>query len=113
MTKKYKNEQLLKFLVIIGAVVGLITLILRFTPYAGYGFPIVDPLVALDYVIVFIIGIVIVVLTFWVGLRPNNPIPFHWLVFFILGVLLVVFGAGIWACVLLIIAGLIALIEDL
>lgn len=111
MTKKYKNEQLLKFLVIIGAVVGLITLILRLLGYESYGF--VHPLEALDIVVVFIIGVVIVVLTFWVGLRPDNPIPFHWLVFFILGVLLVVFGAGIWACVLLIIAGLIALIEDL
>ena len=111
MTKKYKNEQLLKFLVIIGAVVGLITLILRLLGYESYGF--VNPLVALDIVVVFIIGVVIVVLTFWVGLRPDNPIPFHWLVFFILGVLLVVFGAGIWSCVLLIIAGLIALIEDL
>ena len=113
MTKKYKNEQLLKFLVISGAVVGLITLILRLIGYERYGFPVVDPLVTLDYIIVFIIGLVIVVLTFWVGLKPDNPIPFHWLVFFILGVLLVVFGAGIWACVLLIIAGLIALIEDL
>jgi hypothetical protein len=61
----------------------------------------------------FIIAVVIVVLTFLVGLKPNDPIPFHWIVLLILGILLIVFGAGIWAGVLLIIAFLIGLIEDL
>jgi len=111
MVKHYKNEQLIKFLVIIGAVVGLVTLILRLAGLENYGY--VDPLIALNEIIVFIIGLVIVALTFLVGIRPNDPIPFHWLVFLILAILLVVFGAGIWACVLLIIAFLIALIEDL
>lgn len=101
----------MKFLTIIGAIVGLVTLILWLARYENYGF--VDPLVALDRVIVFIVGLVIVILTFWVALKPNNPIPFHWLVLIILAVLLVVFGAGIWACVLVLIAGLIGLIEDL
>ncbi|MFW9897234.1 MAG: hypothetical protein ACFFD7_15635, partial [Candidatus Thorarchaeota archaeon] len=60
-----------------------------------------------------IIGVVIVVLTLLVGLRPNEPLPFHWLVLFILAILLAVFGAGIWAAVLVIIAAIIGLIEDL
>ncbi len=111
MKKHYKNEQLMKFLVIIGALVGLATLILSFASIGEYGY--VPPLVALDRVVVFIIGIVVVVLTFWCALRPNDPIPFHWLVLFILAILLVVFGAGIWACVLVVIAALIGLIEDL
>jgi hypothetical protein len=111
MTKNYKNGQLMKFLTIIGAIVGLVTLILRLANVENYGY--VDPLIALNEVVVFIIGLVVVILTFWVALKPNNPIPFHWLVLIILGVLLVVFGAGIWACVLVIIAALIGLIEDL
>ena len=111
MTKHYKNEQLMKFLVIIGAIVGLATLILGLAGLESYGF--IDPLLTFNQVIVFIIGLVIVVLTFLVALRPNDPIPFHWLVLIILAILLVVFGAGIWACVLVLIAGLIGLIEDL
>ncbi len=111
MKKHYKNEQLMKFLVIIGALVGLATLILSIAGFGYYGY--VNPLVALDRVIVFIIGLVVVVLTFWCALKPNDPIPFHWLVLFILAILLVVFGAGIWACVLVVIAALIGLIEDL
>ncbi len=111
MTKKYKNEQLMKFLTIIGAVVGLFTLIFGLAGLKNYGF--INPNFVGNAILNFIVGLVIVVLTFLVGLKPNSPLPFHWLVLLILGVLLVIFGAGIWACVLLIIAGLIGLIEDL
>ena len=111
MTKHYKNEGIMKILTILGALVGLATLILRLTGLDNYGF--IEPVLALGLVLDFIVGIVVVALTFLVGLRPNKPLPFHWLVLFILGILLVIFGAGIWACVLVIIAGLIGLIEEL
>ena len=111
MDKHYKNEQIMKILTILGALVGLATLILRLAGLENYGF--VEPVLALGLVIDFIVGIVIVVLTFLVALKPNAPLPFHWLILFILGILLVVFGAGIWAAVLVIIAALIGLIEDL
>ena len=111
MTKHYKNDGLMKFLTIIGALVGLATLILSLAGVGNYG--LVNPVFALNYIVNFIIGLVVVVLTFLAAFRPNDPIPFHWLVLFILGILLVIFGAGIWAGVLVIIAGLIGLIEDL
>ena len=111
MTKKYKNESLMKILVILGALVGLITLILGLAGIENYGY--VDAVFAIHYIINFIIGLVIVILTLWVGLRPNNPIPFHWLVLIIFAILLVLFGAGIWSCVLVLIAGIIGIIEEL
>ncbi len=111
MAKHYKNQQLMKLLTIVGAIVGLLTLILGLANIENYAF--VDPLVTFNEVIVFIMGLVIVVLTFLVGLKPDDPIPFHWIVLLILGILLIVFGAGIWAGILLIIAFLIGLIEDL
>ena len=111
MTKKYKNEGLMKVLVILGALVGLITLILGLARIENYGF--INPLLTFNEIIVFIIGLVIVVLTFWVGFKPNDPIPFHWVILIIFAILLVVFGAGIWACVLVLIAGLIGIIEEL
>ncbi|MFX0140658.1 MAG: hypothetical protein ACFFDN_43870 [Candidatus Hodarchaeota archaeon] len=118
MAKKYKNEKLMKFLVIIGAIVGLVTLILGLPGINIPNYAYIDAVFyiapyPLGEIINFIIGLVIVILTFFVALRPNNPIPFHWLVFIILGIFLVLFGAGIWACVLLIIAGLIGIIEEL
>ncbi|HUW89763.1 MAG TPA: hypothetical protein VMV43_04515 [Candidatus Nanopelagicaceae bacterium] len=111
MGKHYKNEQIMKFLTIVGALVGLATLILGLAGLENYGF--IDPVFALHAVLNFIVGLVIVILTFLVALKPNKPLPFHWLVLFILAILLVIFGAGIWACVLVIIAALIGLIEDL
>ena len=111
MAKKYKNDGLMKLLTVLGALVGLVSLILGLAGLENYGF--VNPLGTLDRIVTFIVGLVVVVLTFLAALKPGNPIPFHWLVLIILGILLVIFGAGIWACVLVIIAGLIGLIEDL
>ena len=113
MTKKYKNDGLMKVLVILGALVGLVTLIFRLAGLEGYGLDWPNAVVTIHYIVDFIIGLVIVILTFWVGFRPNNPIPFHWLVLIILAILLVVFGAGIWSCVLVLIAGIIGIIEEL
>jgi len=114
MTKHYKNEGLMKILTVLGALIGLVYIINGFAGLAGLSFlPIIVNIQLLDIIISLIIGLVIVVLTFLVGLRPNSPLPFHWLVLLILGILLVIFNAGIWACVLLVIAALIGLIEEL
>jgi hypothetical protein len=112
MRKHYKNEGLMKFLTIIGALVGLAFLILGLLQLdAGYG--VIPGIQVLEPILLFIVGLVIVILTFLTAIKPGQPLPFHWLVLFILGILLVIFGAGIWAGVLVIIAGLIGLIEDL
>jgi len=101
----------MKLLTVLGALVGLVTLILGLARIENYGF--INPVFALGEILNFIVGLVIVILTFLVALKPDKPLPFHWLVLFILAILLVLFGAGIWACVLVIIAALIGLIEDL
>ena len=112
MTKHYKNEQIMKILTVLGALVGLATIILGLVDMPNYAF--VGPFLGATYAILnIIVGIVIVVLTFLVALKPNKPLPFHWIILFILGILLVAFGAGIWACVLVIIAAIIGLIEAL
>ena len=111
MGKKYKNESLMQIFTILGGIVGLVSVILGFSNLPTYGF--VDALVVLDRIVLLIIGIAVAIITLWAGLKPNNPIPFHLLVLLILGILLIVFGGGIWAGVLLIIAFLIGLIEHL
>lgn len=110
MTKKYKNGQLMKFLTIIGAVVGLVYLILRLANIDKYQVLPID--VGVNIVVNFIIGLVVVILTFWVALKPNDPIPFHWFVLLIFAILLIIF-VDIIAGVLVLIAFLIGLIEDL
>lgn len=98
-----------------GALFGLAYIISGFASLAGIGFvPIIMLAIApLEAILNLIVGLVIVILTFLVAMKPNKPLPYHWLVLFILGILLVVFGAGIWACVLVVIAALIGLIEEL
>jgi len=110
MARHYKNEGIMKVLTILGGIAGLLTIILRL---AGYDYSFFDPVTGLDTVIKLIVGIVISIITIWAGLKPNNPIPFHWVMLIILAVLLIVFGAGVLACVLVIIAALIGIIEDL
>ena len=115
MTKHYKNQQLMKFLTIVGALVGLAYIISGFASLTGIVFlPIIVPAIApLEAILNLIVGLVVVILTFLVAMKPNKPLPFHWIVLFILGILLVIFGAGILACVLVVIAALIGLIEEL
>ncbi|MFX0080544.1 MAG: hypothetical protein ACFE94_02225 [Candidatus Hodarchaeota archaeon] len=107
--RHYKNEGIMKFLTIIGGLVALASqlfAIFEFSwplgRYVGY------------YSIVYaIIGIFISIITIYTAIKPNDPFPFHWLFLFVLGVLLIIFAGGILACVLLIVAALIGLIEVL
>jgi len=114
MTKHYKNEGIMKVLTVLGGLVGLVYIINGFASLAGVSFlPLIVNIQLLDTIIMLIIGLVVVILTLLVALKPNKPLPFHWLMLFILAILLVIFRAGIWACVLVIIAALIGLIEEL
>ncbi len=113
MAKHYKNEQIMKILTVLGALVGLVYIINGFARLAGVGFlPLMVNIQLLETIINLIIGLVVVILTFLVALKPNRPLPFHWLVLFILGFLLIIFGAEIIACLLVVIAAIIGLVEE-
>lgn len=111
MTKVYKNEGIMRFLTIVGALIGLAYLIVRITGI-GTQYQVYPIDVGLHIVVNFIVGLVVVILTLLVGLKPNEPLPFHWLVLFILAILLIIF-VDIIAGVLVLIAFLIGLIEEL
>jgi hypothetical protein len=109
MAKKYKNEGIMKFLTVIGGLVALASQI-----FALANFPwILGRYVGFYDPVYVIIGIVISVITIYTAIKPNSPFPFHWLFLFILGILIVIFAGGIIACVLLVVAALIGLIEEL
>jgi len=101
----------MKLCTILGGVVGLAFVILGFLNL-DQDISVIGAVVQdLGPILNLIVGLVVVALTLLVGIRPDDPIPFHWLVLFILGVLLIVFGGGVWACALLIIAALIGIID--
>jgi len=107
MAKKYEHNDLMKILTILGGLVGLASAILVI---ANYDLP--ATISAFDRVVSGIVGIVIAVLTLLCAMRPDDPIPWHWIILFVLAILLIVFS-GLWGGVLVIIAALIGLIDDL
>ena len=118
--KHYRHEGIMKFLVIVGALVGIATIILRIA--AAFGLPSVNLYPFYEgiqfgeiagLIIIGIVGIIICFISILTAIRPSSPFPFHWLLIFILGILIIVFGGGIWACALHIIAALIGIIDEL
>ena len=116
--KHYKNEAIIKILLVLGGLIALLTQLFSLlnltyipTPYyyrwsAGY------------WVIILIIGMFISILTIFCGMRKESKgggeiLPFNWATFLILAILLWVFGGGLIAVLLVAIAFLIALIEEL
>ncbi|MGQ4874196.1 MAG: hypothetical protein ACTSVV_16820 [Promethearchaeota archaeon] len=116
--KHYKNEGIIKLLVVLGGIIGFLTAFfslfsLAYIPsywnphwYSGY------------WIIYSVIGMIVGIFTILCGMRKQSKkggeiLPFHWLTFLILAILIIIFNGGLIACILLIIAFLIALIEDL
>ncbi|TFF95424.1 MAG: hypothetical protein EU544_02795 [Promethearchaeota archaeon] len=116
--KHYKNETILKLLVVLAGVLALVTQLFALLNYA-YIPTIIYPTWYGGYRIIYlIIGLIISVFIILCGLRKESSggggiVPFHWVTFLIFAILVVVFGGGLLPCLLLVIAFLIALIEDL
>jgi len=106
--KRYKNNDLMKFLVIIGGLLGILLPILAIARV----YSIWSVNVGVDPIVNVILAIIFSLLALLSAIRPGDPIPWNWLVLFILAILMLVFGASIGA-LLVILAALIGLIEDL
>lgn len=115
MTKKYKHHDLIKILVILGGVVGILEGISIILSLAGSGIPylgefrVIGGIAPIISAIILLVGAVLALVC---GLKPDDPIPFHWLMFLILAIWLIVFG-GLFGGVLCLIAFLIGLIDEL
>ena len=114
MTKKYRHYDLIKILVVLGGVVGILEGISIILSYAGAGIPYLGTyrVITFEPIVSAIICLVGAVLALICGLRPDDPFPFHWLMFLIFAIWLIIFGA-LFGGVLCLIAFLIGLIDDL
>ncbi len=114
MTKKYKHHDLIKILVILGGVVGILEGISIILSMAGSGIPYLGTyrIIRFEPIISAIVCLVGAVLALVCGLKPDDPIPFHWLMFLIFAIWLIIFGA-LFGGVLCLIAFLIGLIDEL
>ncbi len=107
--KKYKNNDLMKFLTVIGGLLGILLPLLHLSGvYSSWSFSVGG----IDEIIAVILAVIFSLFALLSAIRPGDPIPWSWLVLFILAILMFVFGASIGA-LLVILAALIGLIEDL
>ncbi|MHA1150943.1 MAG: hypothetical protein ACTSR8_22205 [Promethearchaeota archaeon] len=123
--KHYKNEGLIKFLVIIAGIIALAWVLSGLIGLFGYGYYYAPVFVSpywmgytIQRIIFLIVGLIVAIFTIICGIqKPSKKggliVPFEWWMFLVLAILVIVFGGGLIACILLIIAFLIALIEEL
>jgi len=102
--KDYKNYKLISFLCIIGGLVGVV-------------FAIIDLVngvqaVNIERILYSFLGIVFSIVVLLQCLKPDNPVPYHWLLFIIFGILVAIF-ANLVGGIIVIIGGLVALIDVL
>lgn len=102
--KDYKNYKLISFICIIGALVGVV-------------FAIIDMIngvqaANIERILYSLLGIVFSIVVLFQCLKPDNPIPYHWLLFIIFGILIAIF-ANLVGGIVVIIGGLVALIDVL
>jgi len=110
MVKYYKHNKLIKLLTIAGGLAGLMYCLYQISTttrieswYEIFGFGIF---------VQNLIGMIIAALTVLVALKPDDPLPWHWLLLLAFGILLIIFSwlmGGI--CVL--IGAVAGLIDDI
>ncbi len=102
--KDYKNSKLISFICIIGGLVGVVFAILRMVN------------LDLENILYGFLGLVFSIVVIIQCLKPDDPIPYHWLLFIIFGILIAIFAGlsgGLVAGIIIIIGGLVALIDVL
>ena len=97
-------EEVAKVLAILGVVIAIIEAILILI---GRSFLSYYPLGWIGAILSILIAIIVLLS----AVRPNDPIPLHWILLIILGILLIVFGSVIGG-ILILIAGIIKLIDN-
>jgi len=110
IVKYYKHNKIIKILTIFGSFLGLIYCILQITNttytiswegISGWG-----------RLLWCFIGMNVTVLTLLVAFKPDDPLPWHWLLLLIFAALTSVFSF-IWGGILILGGGVIALIDDI
>ena len=110
MVKYYKHNKIIKILTIIGGFAGLMycfyqisstTQINNWNEIFGFGRFVRN-----------LIGMIIATLTLLVALKPDDPLPWHWLLLLTFAILLIIFSY-LMGGILVLIGGVLGLIDDI
>ena len=110
MVKYYKHNKIIKILTIIGGFAGLMyclyqisskTQIISWYEIFGFGRFVRN-----------LIGMIIATLTLLVALKPDDPLPWHWLLLLAFAILLIIFSY-LMGGILVLTGGVLGLIDDI
>lgn len=110
MVKYYKHNKIIKFCTVLGALLGF--LYCFFTLLNTNSFTIWPISFSINGVNGIIIGMIAATLTFLVTMKPDDPLPWHWLTLIVFGVLLFIF-CNILPGILVFIGAIIGIIDDI
>jgi hypothetical protein len=112
----YRHKGLIKLFAILGALLGLAVCIWQIAGgapnllYLWAG--ITGQAGQVGFYILYVVGFVICVLALIMAM-DSTAIPLHWALCFVFGILILVFGGGVWALLLLVVAGTIGIVDEL
>jgi len=110
VVKYYKHNKIIKVLTIIGSFAGLI--------YCLYQISSTTQIISWNEIFGFgrfvrnLIGMIIAALTLLVAFKPDDPLPWHWLLLLAFSVLLLFFSY-LMGGILVLIGGVLGLIDDI
>lgn len=95
MGKYYKHNKIIKVLTIVGGFGGFVYGVYQIT-YIAFSFnnifTLFDQLVQLNGFFGYVLGMFFASLTLLAAFKPNDPIPWHWLVLLLFSILLISFS---------------------
>ena len=110
MVKSGVYRKIMRFLTIIGGIIGFLYVFLKLYNIENVNNWIQD--IGLNTVIFINCGLLIAGFTIITALKPDNPIPWHWITLIILAALTTIF-IHLLPAILIIIAGAIELVKEL
>ncbi|MHA2088134.1 MAG: hypothetical protein ACW972_07650 [Promethearchaeota archaeon] len=115
MGKYYKHNKIIKVLVMLGGISGFLYGIYRIW-YMSFTFnsifALFEQIFRINGFLGYVMGMFIASLTVLVAFKPDDPIPWHWLVILLLGILLSTLSFLLGGIAVLI-AGVIGLIDEI
>ena len=110
MVKYYKHDKIIKILTIIGSLAGLIYCLYQISSTTQINSW--NEIFGFDRFVRNLIGMVIAALALLVALKPEDPLPWHWLLLLAFAVLLIIFSYLVGG-ILVLIGGVLGLIDDI
>lgn len=101
--KDYKQDKWISLICILGAIIGLVYAIIGISGGLGG---------SIEAILFSLLGIAFCVIVIIQVVKPDEPIPYHWVLFLVFGIFIVIW-ANLLGGIIVIIGAIVALIDTL